>query len=161
MFIAKSDLNLLFVVMAKLKLDSTSAFEAFFNDAYLLGIISSQREYQLCWQINRALDFHFRLNSDLELKMPIPKKEKICFFQIYEFSEPISYTLHYIYSNHFKGEFLIPELKNIDYLWLIKGDYYRAEEIDLLKVDLRRLKSVQMVTQIDALSLKSRANLIV
>ena len=145
----------------KLKLDSISAFDSFFSDTHLLGIISSQKGYQICWRINQTLDFDFRLDSENELEMSIQKKGKHCFFQIYDCYEPINYTKHYIYSNHFKGEFLVPELKHIDYLWLIKGDFYEEKEIKVLMKDLRQMNNIQMVTPINAYSLRSKSNLII
>ncbi len=143
----------------KLKLISDPAFEDFFKGAFLLGIISSQKQYQLCWQINRALNFNFRLNSELEAL--IRKKEKHCFFQIYEYNEPLRFTFHYLYSNHYKGEYLIPELKHIDFIWLLKGSYYGEEDVNLLMNDIRGLTTVQMVYRLQAAGLKSRANLVI
>ncbi|HLS30755.1 MAG TPA: IPExxxVDY family protein [Flavobacteriaceae bacterium] len=143
----------------KLKLTADQTFGAFFNEAHLFGIIAPQKQYQLCWQINRLLGMNFRLNSELEAL--IKKKEKYCFFQIYEFTEPIRYTFHYIYGNHYKGEYLIPELKHIDYIWLLKGDFYQQEEINLLINDIRKLDGVQMVMHLQVSEIKSRANLII
>ncbi len=143
----------------KLKLISDPAFEDFFKDTSLFGIISSQKQYQLCWQINRALNFNFRLNSELEAL--IRKKEKHCFFQIYEYNEPLRFTFHYLYSNHYKGEYLIPELKNIDFIWLLKGSYYGQKDVQLLMNDIRSLSTVQMVYPLQAAGLKSRANLVI
>ena len=143
----------------KLKLISDPAFEDFFSGTYLLGIISPHKQYELCWQINRMLNFNFRLNSELEAL--IRKKEKHCFFQIYEYNEPLRFTFHYLYSNHYKGEFLLPELKHIDYIWLLKGSYYAEEQLELLTNDIRQLDIVQMVVRLQASGLKSRANLVV
>lgn len=143
----------------KLRLNTESALENFFRDTCILGIISSQKQFRLCWHINQFLDFNFRLNSELEAL--IQKKRKYCFFQIYECSEPIRSTLHYLYSNHYKGEFLIPELKNIDYVWLLKGSYYGENELNLLMNDIRRLDMVQMVTRLQISDIKGRDNLVI
>lgn len=147
------------MAVTKLKLMSDPAFEDFFKGAYLLGIIASQKQYQLCWQINRILNFNFRLNSELEAL--IRKKEKHCFFQIYEYNEPLRFTNHYLYSNHYKGEYLVPELKHIDFIWLLKGAYYGESELSLLMNDIRRLSTVQMVTALQSANLKSRVNLVI
>ncbi len=159
--VIKERILILLVIMAttRLKLISDPAFDDFFKDSRLLGIVSSQKQYHLCWQINRALHLNFRMNSELEAI--IRKNGKRCFFQIYEYDEPLRFTFHYLYSNHYKGEYLIPELKHIDFLWLLKGTYYDEPEINTLMNDIRRLHTVRMVMPLQASGLKSRSNLVV
>ncbi len=143
----------------RLKLLTDPVFDEFFKEARLLGIISSQKQYQLCWQINRALNLNFRMNSELEAI--IRKNGKRCFFQIYEYNEPLRFTFHYLYSNQYKGEFLIPELKHVDFLWLLKGTFYDEPALNTLMNDIRRLPIVQMVTPLQVSDLRSRSNLVV
>lgn len=130
----------------------------FFHDAHLIGIISSQKEYQLCWEINRQLGFNFKMNNELEVMLE--KKEKKCYFCVYEFNEPMRFTSHYVYNNQYKGEYLLPELRHIDYIWLIKGTYYAENEIKWLSDAIRQLDKVQLVSPITPGGLKSRENLI-
>jgi hypothetical protein len=70
------------------------------------------------------------------------------------------FTVHYLYSNHYKGEYLLPELKHIDYIWLVKGSYYKDEEIRWLMEGIRKIAHVQLVTTLRPGELKSRENLI-
>lgn len=142
----------------RFKLVSYKAVDDFFKDAHLMGIISSQKEYQLCWQINRLLRFNFKMNNEVEVVLQ--KKDKTCFFKIYEHEEPLRFTTHYLYSNHYKGEFLIPELKHIDFLWLVKGKYYSEDDIKWFMEGVRKINVIQLVTMINPHELKSRENLI-
>lgn len=142
----------------RFKLVSYKAVDDFFKDSHLMGIISSQKEYQLCWQINRLLRFNFKMNNEVEVMLQ--KKDKTCFFQIYEYEEPLRFTTHYLYSNHYKGEFLVPELKHIDFLWLVKGKYYSEDDIKWFMEGVRKISIIQLVTMINPYELKSRENLI-
>ncbi len=102
----------------KLKLDIESISEEFFCDSRLLGVITSAKCYHFCWQINAALGFRFRLNPTNEIKLQ--RKDRRYFFHVYEFKETSNYLTHYLYNNQFDGEYLLPEFKHIDFLWLIK-----------------------------------------
>lgn len=147
-----------YMPITKFRLVTLKAVDDFFHDAHLIGIISRQKEYQLCWEINRMLGFKFKMNNELEVMLV--KKEKKCFFTVYEFDEPMRFTTHYLYNNHYKGEFLLPELKHIDFIWLIKGEYYNEEEIKWLTEAIRSMVNIQLVSLIKPAELKNRENLI-
>lgn len=142
----------------KQRLAMPTPVDDFFQDAHLAGIISRLREYQLCWVINRQLGFHFKMNNELEVMLV--KKERKCFFSVYEFHEPTRYTSHYLYNNHYKGEYLLPELKHFDFVWLIKGAYYQQEGAKWLTDILKKIEGIQLVSVLKAAELKNRENLI-
>ncbi|KAA2245264.1 IPExxxVDY family protein [Chitinophaga agrisoli] len=142
----------------KLKLDQDQLVEDFFESTHLMGIVSSARDYQLSWQLNRQLHYPFRVNNSLEIKLT--KHQRSFFFTVYEFQEPTKSVSHYLYNNHCKAEFLLPELKNIDYLWLIKGDYYGPQDVKKLTEALRHVELVQLVSLLDLREIKNKVNLI-
>lgn len=146
------------MAVTKFKLGTDSAVDSFFRETGLIGIVSRQKEYQLCWEINRLLGFNFKMNNELEVMLI--KKEKKCYFTVYEFNEPTRYTAHYLYNNHYKAEFLLPELKHIDFIWLLKGSYYRAAELASLTEAIRQISDVQLVTMLRIDDLKNRENLV-
>jgi hypothetical protein len=55
---------------------------------------------------------------------------------------------------------LLPELKHIDYLWLIKGDYYQLQDVKKLIEELRHVELVQLVSLLDLREIKNKMNLI-
>ncbi len=142
----------------RFRLQTQHATEDFFRDARLVGIVSRMKEYQLCWQLNRELSFGFRMNNELEVVLM--KKGKKCYFPVYEYEEPTRFTTHYLYNNHYRAEFLLPELKHIDFIWLLKGDFYSAEELQWLMDGIRALRDVQLVVPVRPGELKNRENLI-
>jgi hypothetical protein len=142
----------------RLKLDQDQLIEDFFESTHLVGVVSSARDYQLCWQINRQLYYNFRVNNSLEITLS--KHQRAFYFTVYEYQEPTKSVSHYFYNNHCKAEFLLPELKNIDYLWLIKGDYYQVQDVKKLIEELRRVELVQLVSLLDIRDIRNKVNLI-
>ncbi|QJB34192.1 IPExxxVDY family protein [Chitinophaga oryzae] len=142
----------------KLKLDQEQLVEDFFENTHLIGIASSARDYQLCWQINRQLHTNFRVNNLLEITLS--KKNRSFHFTVMEFHEPTNSVSHYFYNNHCQAEFLLPELKHIHFLWMIKGDYYQADDVKKLLEQLRLVPLVQLVSLLDTREIKNKMNLI-
>lgn len=142
----------------KQRLSMPAPVDDFFQDARLVGLVSRRKEYQLCWEINRNFGFQFKMNNDLEVMLV--KKEKKCFFSVYEFHEPARFTAHYLYHNHYKGEYLLPELRHFDFIWLIKGAYYQDEGVEWLGDILRKMDGIQLVSVLDATGLKHKEHLI-
>src|SRR5215217_5931058 len=104
----------------KLVLDTKDLTDDFFEETRLLGIQASIKDYQFCWQINSLMGIDFRINNELEIQLT--KKLRNYFFAVYEFPEPSTCLSHYLYNNQFDGEYLLPEFKHLDFLWLLKGD---------------------------------------
>ncbi|HEY6082975.1 MAG TPA: IPExxxVDY family protein, partial [Chitinophagaceae bacterium] len=82
------------------------------------------------------------------------------YFSVFEFTEPTTAVSHYIYNNHSKAAFLLPELKNIDFLWLIKGDYYQEKEVKALIEQIRSVENIQLVTLFNQEEIKNKKDLI-
>lgn len=68
----------------------------------------------------------------------------------------ITYTL---IGNRDESQLLIPELKNFDYLLLIKGaiDFFEEET---LKEDIKTIPTVQIIFEVETEKLKSKHNLV-
>ena len=142
----------------KLKIDNEQVTEAFFEDAHLLGIVASIKNYQFAWHINKYLGYTFRLNSGLEIELV--KKTRNYFFSIYEYQIPQTCLVHYLYHNHHMGEYLLPEFKHLDFLWLIKGDDISKEEINVLQQSIKQLPTVQLVSEMTNEKIKNKQHLI-
>jgi hypothetical protein len=141
-----------------LKLDTVQLVDEFYESAQLIGIVSSIKDYQLCWHINQSMALDFRVNNELEIKWT--KNRRTFYCTVFECIEPIKSTFHYLYNNHCNAEFLLPELKHIDFIWLIKGDYYQSGEKGFLMEQIRQVEGVQLATFIQLSEIKNRQNLI-
>lgn len=146
------------MAVTKFRLVTDKAVDGFFRDTKLMGIVSRRKDYELCWQINRLLGFNFKMNNELEVMLI--KKARKCYFTVYEYEEPTRFTTHYLYNNHYKAEYLLPDLKNIDFVWLVKGSYYNEEEIKWLTEAIKNMNGIQMVTLLKVNDLKNKENLI-
>jgi hypothetical protein len=144
--------------MKLLKLDMDAITEEFFEDTRLLGITATVKNYQLCWHLNTRAGFKFRLNSDIEIHLR--KRERNYYFNIYESAEPNSFLTHYLYHNHFDGEYLLTEFKHIDYLWLMKGDCVDDEKCSWIKQALKSIGGVQLVAELTNEQIKTKGNMV-
>jgi hypothetical protein len=142
----------------KLKIDNESLAQEFFEDAALLGIVAPIKDYQFCWQLNQILGFNFRVNNDFEIQLT--KKQRKYFFSIYEYAVPSTCLVHYLYNNQFDGEYLLPEFKHLDFLWMIKGDQMQADDFKALVQSIRSLPGVQLVNEMTNEKIKHKQHLI-
>lgn len=142
----------------KLKIDNETLAQEFFEDSVLLGIVAPIKDYQLCWHLNQILAFDFRINNDFEIELT--KKERHYFFSIYEYQVPSTSFVHYLYNNQFDGEYLLPEFKHLDFLWLIKGEDFNPEEQKGLMQSIKSLPGVQLVIEMTNEKIKNKQHLI-
>ncbi len=142
----------------KLKIDNEALAEEFFEDGSLLGIVAPIKDYQFSWQLNQLLGLNFRVNNDIEIQLT--KKKRTYFFSIYEYTIPSISLAHYLYNNQYDGEYLLPEFKHLDFLWLIKGDPVPAEDLKNLMQSVRTIQGVQLVTEMTNEKIKNKQHLI-
>lgn len=142
----------------KLKIDNSLLVEDFFGCATLLGVVAPMKDYQFIWNINQYLGYKFRVNHSLEIQLR--KKDRNYFFSIFEYCAPTSNTIHYLYNNHCDGEYLLPEFKHLDYLWLIKDDEIHENDISIMIPSLRTIPGVQLVTEMTHEKIKNKEHLI-
>ena len=104
------------------------------------------------------LGLSFRVNNDIEIQLT--RKQRKYFFAIYEYAVPSITLVHYLYNNQFDGEYLLPEFKHLDFLWLIKGDVVAADDLLALIQAIRALPGVQLVKEMTNEKIKNKQHLI-
>lgn len=144
--------------MSKLVLDTKDITDDFFEETRLLGVMASLKDYQFCWQLNSMLGVDFRVNNEIEIQLK--KKNRNYFFGVYEYKEPTSSLEHYIYNNQFDGEYLLPEFKHLDFLWLMKGDAVSDELLQQKTGNLRSINAVQLVVELTNEKIKNKEHLV-
>ena len=142
----------------KLTLDNKELTQEFFDDTRLLGIMAPVKDYQFCWHLNSTIGLDFRLNHDIEIRTI--RKRRDYFFSVYEYAEPVRFLSHYIYKNHFDGEFLLPEFKHLDFLWLMKGDEVSDSAMQETITIIRSIPSVQLVAELSVDKIEHKENLV-
>jgi hypothetical protein len=142
----------------KLKLNIEDMTGEFFEDTRLLGIVAPVKDYQFCWQLNNRLRFDFRINNSIEIQLT--KRQRHYFFCVYEYRENGNSLQHFLYKNQFDGEYLLPEFKHLDFLWLLKGDVVADEKLMHLMNCIRTVSGVQLVTELVHDKIKNKGHLI-
>lgn len=133
-------------------------FQEFFDQTRLLGVVGPMKDYQFCWHLNQAMQIDFRLNRELEIMLT--RKKRNYFFSIFTYPEPASALVHYLYNNQFDGEYLLPEFKHLDYLWLMKGDVISEETVQAMIQAIRQINGVQLVMELSQDKIKNKGHLI-
>jgi hypothetical protein len=104
------------------------------------------------------MQINFQTSKDLQI--PLEKNKRAYSFTVYEFYQSSLSVEHFLYSNKNDGEPFLPELPHLDFIWLIKGDYYASElNFTTLQKELKNINGVQMVTEVPQEKIKSRDNL--
>jgi hypothetical protein len=142
----------------KLKLDIDSLNDDFFEETRLLGITAPVKNFQFCWSLNNLLGFDFKLNADIEIHLK--KKNRDYYFNIYQSQEENSFLFHYLYHNHFDGEYLLPEFRHMDFLWLMKGDLVDEEKCNWIKQAVKTINGVQLVTELTNEKIINKGNMV-
>jgi hypothetical protein len=143
---------------AKLSLNTFDLTNEFFEDTRLLGIMAPVKDYQFCWHLNSSMGMDFRINNDIEIQLT--KKKRNYFFSVYEFGEPTGSLCHYLYNNQNDGEYLLPEFKHLDFLWLMKGDIVTTETLQETIAVIRDIAGVQLVLELTNEKIKHKEHLV-
>jgi hypothetical protein len=142
----------------KLILSTADLTDCFFEETRLLGIMAHIKGYQFCWQLNNLLDLDFRVNDEIEIQLT--KKTRNYFFAVFQYCEPHTALVHYIYNNQFDGEYLLPEFKHLDFLWLLKGDEVKEDTLQDLIQSVRNISGVQLVMELTNEKIRNKEHLI-
>lgn len=142
----------------KLRIDNEAMLEEFFENTRLLGIVASIEQYRFCWHLNQILNFDFRINNSIEINLN--KKTRNYFFPIYQYGEQSGTIKHYLYNNEDDGEYLLPEFRHLDFLWLMKDDVMHDQELSVLMNSIKTIPSVQMVVELTNEKIKNKQHLI-
>jgi hypothetical protein len=142
----------------KLKLDLDELANDFFDNTRLMGIVAPLKSYQFCWHLNHLLHFDFRINNDIEIQLY--KKNRRYYFSVFEYREPVGSLVHYLYNNQFDGEYLLPEFRHLDFLWLMKGDTVTDAFLQQVMNPVKTIQGVQLVMELTNEQIKNKGHLI-
>ncbi|NCT95142.1 MAG: IPExxxVDY family protein [Chitinophagaceae bacterium] len=146
------------MAIMKLRLNIDELNDDFFDDTRLLGITAPLKNYQFCLQLNNQLGYQFRLNPGIEIHLR--KKDRSYYFGVYESREPNSFLVHYLYHNQFDGEYLLPEFRHMDFLWLMKGDWVDNDRCDWIRQSVKSLNGVQLVAELTNEQIRNKGNMV-
>ncbi len=121
------------------------------------GIVSSIKDYRLCWFINKALNFDLHREEDIELHLP--DQRKLFSFSHFRFDIPVDDIIIHFVQNKGPGGFLLQKISEFDYFLIIEGSSANSFSEDFQE-KLRDLEVIQLVRELDAKHFKEVENLI-
>lgn len=127
----------------------TKKFKLDYNPEYdflLLGIVSWERDYRLSWEINEIMHLDLERVDDHIVKHR--KSGNELHFSCFIYNDDNTYLNYRLLSNRSDKGSLIEDLKNIDYLLVISGEYSDHIGLDL-REKLLKLETVQSCFVID------------
>jgi hypothetical protein len=133
-----------------LLLDHTAVEADFFEDLRMLCLICPHEPYHVAWHINGTLPFNFKRSPNQDIFMGND------YYVVYEYEEPITQIQHYLVASRSKTNYILPELKNIDFIWMIKGSHKVEEYVKTLPLMVKNIPVVVDCRHIDHKKLSNR-----
>lgn len=138
----------------RIKLSKEDLFDEYFEEMKCIACVSTFQPFQFAHTLNMKLDRNFRREVEL-MTGESGKKHKI--FSDQDEMRGISYN---IICNRNRTDFLIPELKNSDFLILMNGMAQHPEIFDFTLSKLQGLTKISYSYEFDPFQLKSKEYLI-
>jgi len=127
------------------------------EDFCLLGLVSDETDYKLCWMINQALEMNFEKQEDLQLFHPKLEEEQM--FSLFSYHDDDAMITFRIIQNRAENGFYLDELKHIDYLIHIQGEI-NASRINGFMQSVSTLEPVRMCVPSDLTRIKNLERLL-
>jgi hypothetical protein len=164
-------------------LDMTQMQERFYSEKAMVGISSTLPGYRLCWTINKFFGTDFvnvpentivmkevksNVNSSKSLVKQVQQdmfgtsiEEQGEFFYFPTYCHDfINSSYHYLlYQLKSENRYLLPEVKHLDYLWLIQTAQ-PEHDLHIILEQLRKMKDVQLAQELTAHQLKKSIDLL-
>jgi len=126
------------------------------EDFCLLGVVTDEPDYKLCWLINQALGTGFLKMDNLELFHRKLGRDQV--FTLFAFSDEESLLTYRIIKNRAQEGFYLDEMKNLDYLVHIQGEI-AAEKINSFLQGTAAIPGVRMCVPVDLKRIRNKERL--
>jgi len=127
------------------------------EDFCLLGVVTDEPDYKLCWMINQSLRMNFEKQDDLALFHKKYGEEQE--FSLFRYEEEEAMITFRIIKNRTNQGYYLEELKNLDYLIHIQGEI-NALKISNFMLSIGGLDSVRMCVPCDLSRIKNHDRLL-
>lgn len=144
---------------AKLVLDMAAMQEDFFADSALIGIVSALPAYRFSWLLNQKFGLKFAREAELDIVVQTGKGKQY-YFPVYQHCMPLNGYKHLLYKLKADKENLLPEVKQLDYLWMIQSNDADADANEIIQ-HLRNIAEIQLAQALSHDRLKNLGSLLV
>jgi hypothetical protein len=122
-------------------------------DFQLLGINTQLKDFKLCVLLNELLSIDFSLMEDH--KVILKKNEKETKFRVFYAKNSIAKINYLLFHNKSGSQYLVPEVKKMDFLLKIDGLYNNTDYTSLIN----STEGIQAVVSLPVHKIKSYNNL--
>lgn len=126
-------------------------------DYRLIGIASTQKEYRLCHHLNRALELDFEKQKDNPFESV--HQTHTVKFSVYMSANVEGKNQFILFSNKNRGEFLLPEISNFDFVLQVKGKCSDEEIANIIEA-VKQLPEVMFCVEIPVKKIRNSERLI-
>ncbi|MBD1397928.1 IPExxxVDY family protein [Pontibacter sp. JH31] len=127
----------------------------------LFGVVSPCRDYKMAWSLNRLLGLNLIRQNELCYEMPDRQKLLIANFEHNDGHSTVRlFRNKALGSSTLKRPFLLPDIKEYDYVLQITGALQQYLNPQDLMGRLQRLTLIQYAKQFDPLTLKHKEHLL-
>lgn len=124
-------------------------------DFLLIGISCHQKDYRLCFELNKALEMDLIRDNDLVIN----KNNERAGFSLSLYHDEENHCEYYLLANKGMHGYLVPEQKTADFFLMMKGAVSADDSYRMVQ-SLKRLDMVLAAFEIDPQSLRSKENLL-
>jgi len=125
-------------------------------DFFLFGIICQHKDYRLCRELNLKLNLAMKREEDLDVFNP--KRMENQSFSFFQFVNEEEDQFNLLANKSSKG-LLIPEHKQMDYVFLIRPGRTKIDEQEMYD-SVREISIILGAYRLDVRKLKSKENLV-
>ena len=127
-------------------------------DFRLWGIATTLRDYQVGLVLNRTLGTQLKRQNDIEVSSR--DQSKLSYYSVFRYEDEIDKGIFHLIGNKYRGDFLIPEVKEADYFLKFCGSA-PDEYLEEIQTKLKRIGQFIVLIPLNPAALKSRMNLVV
>jgi hypothetical protein len=123
----------------------------------LIGISCHVKDYRISFLLNKHLGSDFLKMEDL--KVALNNKKEPTGFSLYYYHDEDYFNTYYLVANRSQEFVLAPEVKQVDYLMIIEGEFRKAQKDRLIK-SVRNIPNVLTAYEIKFAEIKNYETLL-
>jgi hypothetical protein len=128
------------------------------EDFQIIGIASHQNDYRLSWAMNQQLNLKLQKETDLEVKSK--RNDEVCqYYTRYAYTDTNRGICYHLIANKNSQGFLLPEMKNLDFLLKVEGQMDEQAISDLVR-EIKRISFIIIAFRIENLRENQRKKFI-
>jgi len=123
----------------------------------LIGISCHMKDYRISFLLNKHLGSDFLKMEDL--KITLNNKKDPTEFSLYYYHDEDYFNKYYLVANRSQELVLAPEIKQVDFLIIVEGEFTKTQKDRLIK-SIRNITNVNMAYEIKFAEIKNHETLL-